>query len=1787
MELDLEQLQLKLKDKCVECTVYESRLKRLEKENERLMAAFVEFKVEKTIVEEKYESVKEDIYSARKSDNEQQNPLTNVKLHEKNEEFVHMLKQEIIHYEKTNQDLSDSMQRMTLENEELMKQLEDANAEFGESRVTAIFNTARDSHHKTSSMCRNESENENVHSNMNALKHQITNPEGTKIEVIEEIAALKQQLATVLKYNEKLQADNNMLINIQVIDSEHVLHRTTDQNNGDNVHLNHQDIELFSSDVQELEIDNNDVKHNLYLSQTKPACSFGKTYSGEEELSLLDSKIESVQRKEVFTDISTTHNIDAQEQAYNKLDMSCENDQLCDTIEEQCSAKHDSQENIYDADKNEIDKLKRCINEQQTDYENLENVYDELKENADEFQSELEESGKVLCEVEILRQDIEEQTNSLNIANKKFDEYTNKICELKLKLDDTLREKESKLNGLLLNELKNNVTEMEQEMKGKHYAIVHLKDELRGLRSEISEKQVAFQWCIADLGETLATNKKDHEEQEKHYHEKISHFEIENEKLLQDVDCLKKSNDALKINFEKKFEIGDAALNEVHMKYHVLEQDLIQKVSLIEGMHYEYSGLKQDNESQEQTIHQLKCDIESLNSMNVASEVKHGNKPKENENTHLENEELQKEKIKDLLLNIEKLNFDIEDILLKHKNELKQKAETLEERERECKELEEEKDKMINNLKMDLNNLNGDIESNCIKHKEELENKNNILQQKENKCQELYGVINKLNEDNYTIMEEIDTLNVSIKTSKEHIELKENMDEQEGYFKAEVKELQEYLASTEFRSAVNVEKISNLMKQRHATEQRLGNMEHALDEKTDECTVTSERLDHVYVQLEKEEKIVLQLKEHVDSLQQKLTDLFKVKTEQEDVIHMLTKEANVLKTMLEGMQLNLNETVEIGNDEIKRLNHVKNQFEQDSTANKCCLEQQISQLEVEITSHKDKCQNQLEHIEKLTYDIVQMEACLNGKNELEQELNKKILTANEQCEQMAGCNNEYHQIIVDLQNQLSNITSKRVLLEKELVEREHTIEQLKNVITSKEDQLSDIKDVYQQREVLSEKLEERCIAAEDRLSEQLSQHSNCLSVIEDIKDLIKKQVSNNYSMIEDKERIPPNDSIMHNSLITEEILEVKSHLMDMNGMLVVERTLYCEREHQLSEALAINRVLEKVVAKSEKTCMEYQEEIEGLRVKLFRSSALDDELVSLKGKYEAIMLEQKTKQVQMSELLTENESIKQEYDVLNQQTNDMSIMYKDLERQLGYLEKQSNGVAVVVGSPRSAFSKQSSIEIPDDTDGENNLKKQLHSVTNENRQLKERMTILNIRLDKLQKKHSYTEHIDRGAYFVPIDKLKSVSNSSVDSFNSEEPNGTTDWIKVADKLAIERDRYKAELKSVNLELFHMEGANPDVAMYRRKLQELNSTLQVTWLENERMKGVISELADDVKISLLEKKQISQDCDRFEATTILYKDKCDELTAELEKLKPLITDDLAHATQQLDILKEESNAEINQLTSQLEQSEKKIDNILEDKQIMKVELHKKCDDVNSGKDIVELQLKDTERQYHDMVDKMALLMKERDDIIEQNILELADLKDRYTERAQELQEESHRYKNALEASPVANLQEELRNTKYKLESVHCENKRINNIIDQLQSDNTLLHVEKVSVLTKLEAMAKENADMNRLLANQEVDLVLEEEQHETQSVEVEALSQENQNLIKQTCVLEIELAAMTNTLTEYKEMSADENTREVAELLQRINQLETIHDAELDNLKKRLSDTNVLSEINLRYIIDTT
>ena len=191
--------------------------------------------------------------------------------------------------------------------------------------------------------------------------------------------------------------------------------------------------------------------------------------------------------------------------------------------------------------------------------------------------------------------------------------------------------------------------------------------------------------------------------------------------------------------------------------------------------------------------------------------------------------------------------------------------------------------------------------------------------------------------------------------------------------------------------------------------------------------------------------------------------------------------------------------------------------------------------------------------------------------------------------------------------------------------------------------------------------------------------------------------------------------------------------------------------------------------------------------------------------------------------------------------------------------------------------------------------------------------------------------------------------------------------------------------------------------------------------------------------------------------------------------------------------------------------------------------------------------------------------------------------RYTERATSLQEECERYKSALEASPVANLQEEVRISKASLEAMRCEQKQANSTIDQLQADNTLLHVEKVSLLTKLESLAKDQADMNRLLGSSceqrslQVGLVLEEEQHQKQAVEVEALSNENRELIKQTRILEAEVAALKVTTSD----PADQQTVKITELEQEINRLELVHDEDMEDLESRLTDKHIIDERKLR------
>ena len=296
----------------------------------------------------------------------------------------------------------------------------------------------------------------------------------------------------------------------------------------------------------------------------------------------------------------------------------------------------------------------------------------------------------------------------------------------------------------------------------------------------------------------------------------------------------------------------------------------------------------------------------------------------------------------------------------------------------------------------------------------------------------------------------------------------------------------------------------------------------------------------------------------------------------------------------------------------------------------------------------------------------------------------------------------------------------------------------------------------------------------------------------------------------------------------------------------------------------------------------------------------------------------------------------------------------------------------------------------------------------------------------------------------------------------------------------------------------------------------------------------------------QKTEISTERDQFENTALLYKAQSDELNDKVSKLEPLVSVDLELLQNKLKSAEiehqtksENLHCEIEELQIKLSQQHIAIEKKEDEHQDTIKKLKKQLADSNKD-------LNDAEDKYHDLVDKHNIIIKERDDIMDESKYKIAELDERYTHSVILLKEECSRYKEALEAAPTANLQETLRLTTIQLSNTQEELGEEQKRIQTLTADNTLLQMEKVGILKKMEDMGHDALHMNKLLS--------------------------------------------TESTYDSRPTSATQRTSElntVAELREELNRLELVHDDELEELQSHMTDENTNALRNLKAELAVT
>lgn len=120
----------------------------------------------------------------------------------------------------------------------------------------------------------------------------------------------------------------------------------------------------------------------------------------------------------------------------------------------------------------------------------------------------------------------------------------------------------------------------------------------------------------------------------------------------------------------------------------------------------------------------------------------------------------------------------------------------------------------------------------------------------------------------------------------------------------------------------------------------------------------------------------------------------------------------------------------------------------------------------------------------------------------------------------------------------------------------------------------------------------------------------------------------------------------------------------------------------------------------------------------------------------------------------------------------------------------------------------------------------------------------------------------------------------------------------------EKEEAQAQMKELKITLYDVEGRDPNVAGYRRRLEDIESTLKVTWIENEELKAEVAVLK-----SKLSPEELAAHLQNGGAGTSELEDvntlkaRLAATEAELEKIQPLVGIEVIVLTRQIEELKQ--------------------------------------------------------------------------------------------------------------------------------------------------------------------------------------------------------------------------------------------------------------------------------------------
>ncbi|GBC09297.1 hypothetical protein RclHR1_08750006 [Rhizophagus clarus] len=1158
------------------------------------------------------------------------------------------------------------------------------------------------------------------------------------------------------------------------------------------------------------------------------------------------------------------------------------------------------------ADINEISEIDEdeIIKRLREEVENLQEEKNHVLELISEREKEICEKGiqvvKLVSNIRELREKLcliieedQKKTNENNEENKNLiSELQTKVKDLEQQLEkaqeehkqnNSLEKTESQQKSEEVDEeiiaLKLKVGKLQSEIEAKSHTIavlllptVELQDKIRKLETELQEIKQIHRKALEEKNNIIITNSETTEENEiitpdenvKELEDKIKKLEsqltkakeaqylrtsritmkptrialenlqenlsIQNEQKL--MTELQSELDKLKLDIKEKYELIETLKKDLVDK-DIIQQKLNEKEDEATSLRLQLSEIKSRDEEMQKQMKQFRIEVEKLESHKDTNEVLQS--------------ELESVK-KELRNSKEKESFAIERLKMLDAEETKIRQEM--KRLRHVELLQKERITVLESRysRQSFGRFNDDV----AKLKSELTTSKETENLQQKKITDLELKLEKSVKDYNSLRTKIDYVKSKIIANRNNIIEKENQLANET--SAKTKKLREEIENLRAQETKNLKKIEDLEAQL------------ALAQKNNDITPLKDELSELRTIKSNLEKTVQNLESKLSIAQKESEKLEMIK----DEIKLLKELDSGQKSIIERLQLQLQETTLSKDSLIKELESVKKDF---------CS--QISTLEDEL---KDaKVELSLE-IEKYDFSSKKLEDLSKTLKDTQDEGDKKIKKLEGEIEQLRASGQKD---IITLRNQLTNskleMESQNELLAK-LGKKMKSIEKERDQYVLRNKELTEILEFkeIEQREAVSN-LESIIKNLQMQLVEAENSSQIDMKTIKRLRDkLATAEAQLKRAKVTDQKR-------------TQIINELESKLEEIDCTLI-------EKEQILSTQNALIKELEEIVQMTQ-VKLENAKKSKGIESE--RVKELELKLDELKVKYEGSNLDElnnslnkikielekvRNSEAEKTELVKTLESQLQEAKI----NRDQEIAkLQEATAEIEVLKKQYEQLKNQVGENNDSSSQNNNNV--DNSNIVENLTKQLEEARNESKMHRERVIELENMTKQLESDKSDQVKTNENLS-QQVDQLQKELDSLAEEFSDsnsrhEDADMSSNEQKKAETDTNKTKSRRSKIFNRNLSLKKTKNKDDESNLAFAKLTEVNNSLRKTnenltskILQAQTRMNALSEKIKHLESELMNIKLFENDVSNNDESVKDLKEKIRELEADKEGLE---------------------------------------------------------------------------------------------------------------------------------------------------------------------------------------------------------------------------------------------------------------------------------------------------------------